>query len=167
MFLKVNLSCNVNYIDQGQLQPPPEQLEDQLKWKTFLASVDKDLQWYSVLREDVKRERVVLQPNFKRMPVMFGDRKVFIHDHLKVMSFSDVDKGAWQACVSLLKARTEKAIAEDEDEDKCHMMIPYFRLNATIPPDHPFFSSAVSFRQRMVISSLKENGWTQTGVVFK
>ena len=65
MFLKVNLSCNVDFIDQRQLQPPPEQLEDQLKWKTFLASVDKDLQLYSMLREDVKRERVVLQPNFK------------------------------------------------------------------------------------------------------
>ena len=40
------------------------------------------------------------------------------------------------------------------------MMIPYFNLNDTIPPDHPFFSSVVSHRQRLVVCDLKENGWT-------
>ena len=42
---------------------------------------------------------------------MLGDRKVFIHDHPKVMSFSDVDKANWEGCVSPLKVRREKAIA--------------------------------------------------------
>ena len=76
------------------------------------------------------------------------------------MSFSDVDKANWGGCVLPLKVRTEKAIAEYKDEDKCHMMIPYFNLNDQIPPDHPFFSSVVSFRHRLVVCDLNENGWT-------
>ncbi|XP_062502771.1 uncharacterized protein LOC134179818 [Corticium candelabrum] len=154
-FLKVELSCAVQLIDARQLVPAAE---DKLKWEAFLDSVDNDLHLYSTLRQAVKKDSVKLEPHFECIP-MLGDRKMtYIYRHDKTMSFSDVDKTKlWKTCLSENEYR--EVSEEYKEDDRCDMLIPYFRLNPSIPKEHPFLSSNVGWKQRRA-RYLKEEGWT-------
>ena len=76
-FLKVALSCAVQRIVARRLEPSPATQSDEVKWKTFLASVDNDLNLDSELREAVRKVKQESVLHFDLAPIP-GGRKMFI-----------------------------------------------------------------------------------------
>ena len=117
-----------------------------------MASVDNDLNLYSELREAVRKVKQQSVLRFNLVPIP-GGRKMFIFIHDKTISFSDVDKTKdWLTCLSKHKYTTEEISGNQKEDDRCNTLIPYFRLNPSIPQDHSLLSSNVGLKQRNKIN---------------
>ena len=122
------MSYAVQRIVARRLEPPPATQSDEVKWKTFLASVDNDLNLYLELREAVRKVKQESVLHFDLVPIP-GGRKMFIFIHDRTISFSDVDKTkVWRNCLSKHDYTTEEISGNQKEDDRCNTLISYFRL---------------------------------------